>query len=353
MKNIAIFQSDLRVGGIQKSIINLLSNLDANEYQIDLFVFDEGEFFQQNFGENVRIVKLPRAPIILKYCPYSVAYALYTPPIDLEKEYDAAVDFNSFWHECAIGAQKVNAKKRIMWLHSDVAVKRQVEFRYKVNWALSRGKFRRFDSLVAVSEGVKQSFYPCAPKKYANMEISVIGNYIDTEEIHKKSLEAVDFQPPEDTLNFVSVGRLSFEKGYDILIDNFARACEKRNDIRLYLVGDGDERQKLEQKTRELGVSDKVTFLGNKPNPFPYEAKCDIFVLTSRYEGQPLVLEEATAVGLPVIISENLVPYTQGREGSPDVAEAMVNAKKVEIVPSDLAEYNQTIKERIRTLFSV
>ena len=149
------------------------------------------------------------------------------------------------------------------------------------------------------------------------------------------------------------MGRLSFEKGYDILIDNFARACEKRNDIRLYLVGDGDERQKLEQKTRELGVSDKVTFLGNKPNPFPYEAKCDIFVLTSRYEGQPLVLEEATAVGLPVIISENLVPYTQGREGSPDVAEAMVNAKKVEIVPSDLAEYNQTIKERIRTLFSV
>ncbi|MDD6095047.1 MAG: glycosyltransferase, partial [Clostridia bacterium] len=305
MKKIAIFQSDLRVGGIQKSIINLLSNLDGDEYDIDLFVFDEGEFFTQNFGENVHIVKLPRAPIVLKYCPYSVAYALYTPPIDLEKEYDVAVDFNSFWHECAIGAQKVNAKKRIMWLHSDISVKRQVEFRYRVNWALSRGKFRRFDELAAVSAGVRDSFYPCAPKKYSNMKISVIGNYIDTEEIYQKSLEKTDFYPSADKVNFISVGRLSYEKGYDILIDNFARAYKRRQDIHLYLVGDGDERERLEEQAKRLGVAENVTFLGNKPNPFPYEAACDVFVLTSRYEGQPLVLEEATAVGLPVIISKN------------------------------------------------
>lgn len=353
MKNIAIFQSDLRVGGIQKSIINLLSNLDESEYDIDLFVFDESEFFAQNFGENVHVIRLPRAPIAVKYLPFSLAYKLYTPNIDLEKEYDVAVDFNSFWHECAIGAGKVNAKKRVMWLHSDIRVKRQVEFRYKVNWALSRGKFKYFDELVAVSRGVRDSFYPCAPKKYADMKISVIGNYIDTEEIQRRSREEVDFNPSIDEVNFISVGRLSYEKGYDILIDSFAEACKRRDDIHLYLVGDGDERESLEDRCRSLGVAEKITFLGKKSNPFPYEAKCDAFVLTSRYEGQPLVLEEASCVGLPVIISENLVPYTDGREGSADVAEAICKCEKAELKPDRLCEYNRKIKEGIGALFSV
>ncbi len=352
MKKIAIFQSDLRVGGVQKSVINLLSNLDPQEYDVDLFVFDEGEFFARDFGENVHITKLPRAPIVLKYLPYSITYALYTPKIDLDKEYDVAVDFNSFWHECAAGAQKVKAKKRVMWLHSDVQIKRRVEFRYKVNWALSRGKFKRFDELVAVSRGVKESFYPCVSKKYRDMKISVIGNYIDTDEIFGKASQEVSFEPDPEKLNFVSVGRLSFEKGYDILLREFKKVTEKRDDVHLCLIGDGDERENLENLARELDIYDKITFLGNQPNPFPYEKKCDVFVLTSRYEGQGIVIWEAKALGLPVIISRHLEKYNDGITGYDDVAEAMLASAKNENKEFDkLCDYNRKVTEGLNTLF--
>ena len=67
--------------------------------------------------------------------------------------------------------------------------------------------------------------------------------------------EKTDFCPSADKVNVISVGRLSYEKGYDILIDNFARAYKRRQDIHLYLVGDGDEREKLEERIKMIDES--------------------------------------------------------------------------------------------------
>lgn len=354
--NIAIFQSDLNVGGIQKSIINLLNNI-GEDVDIDLFVFDKRDFFDVKFGKNVKINKLRRAPKLVKYLPYGLARKLYTPPIDLNKEYDLAIDFNSFWHECAIGAEKVRAKKRVMWLHSDITKKIETEFRYRINWFLGRNKFRYFDQLVAVSKGVKESFYESAKKKYHSIPISVIGNVIDTNEIFKKADEDVDLQVDFAKYNLCSVGRLGFEKGYDILLKHFAEVVEAmKKKIHLYLIGDGDERENLKKQAKDLGIANNVTFLGNKANPFKYVNLMDGFALESRYEGQGIVIWEAKALGLDIFISKNLERYNEGIRGCEDITQGIIEAAyrgKPNKVREPLAAYNEQIRRSIKELFTV
>jgi glycosyltransferase involved in cell wall biosynthesis len=347
---IAVFQSDLNCGGIQKALLNLLNHLDPEKYDIDLFLYRRGNFFGYRFGENVHPVFLNRAFPLLKYLPFPLAFSLYKPPVDLNREYDAAVDFNGFWHECAIGALKVRAKKRILWLHSDVEGKLRCEPRYRAAWVLGRAKYRRFSELAAVSQGVKDSFLRRAGR--AGWKITVVQNTIDTDEIQWKAQQPCGLRVDPARYNFVSVGRLSREKGYDILLKEFARAAARRNSLSLYLIGGGPEEAALKRQAESLGLKGRIVFLGSRPNPFPFEKQMDGFVLASRYEGQGLVLREAQALGLAIVIPKSLESCNPDLAGAENLADAMCAAVKKEKVPRDFTEYNAEILRRIDLLFS-
>jgi glycosyltransferase involved in cell wall biosynthesis len=154
----------------------------------------------------------------------------------------------------------------------------------------------------------------------------------------------------EDCLNLVALGRLCHQKGYDIMLNVFAEARKRRPDLRLYLIGDGPERAALEKLAQDLDVAEAVRFLGSRPNPFCYMARMDGFVSTSRYEGQPLNLMEAMAVGLPLYCTKNLEKYTEGLRGYEDLASALAAAGKREKRPDDLAAYNRRILEGLAAL---
>lgn len=100
---------------------------------------------------------------------------------------------------------------------------------------------------------------------------------------------------------FIGVGRLSHEKGFDLLIEAFARTAAHSDSWSLVLLGDGPLRSELEKMVKDLGIATRVKFLGNVKNPFPIMKQADIFVLPSRLEGFPNALCEAMACGLPVI----------------------------------------------------
>ena len=89
-----------------------------------------------------------------------------------------------------------------------------------------------------------------------------------------------------------------------------AQVKQSRTDFHFYLIGDGPGRAALEGQIRELGLEGFVTLLGNQTNPFCYMDKMDGFVLTSRYEGQGMVIWEAKALGLPLYISKTWSPTT-------------------------------------------
>ena len=349
MKRIAFFQDNLDVGGIQKSIMNLLMNFDYENYHVDLYLSDRKSFWETDFPEQLHIKYLPHIPKCWSFVPFDLAKNLVSLDFsEVTEPYDVAIDFNSYQFSCALGALTVPAKRRIMWIHNNVAVKLENEWKYRVLWHNFKDKFKYYDEFVAVSKGVVEPFRECSgmyDKPY-----TVIQNTIDTREIYAKAEAETDFTVDENKINLVAIGRLCHQKGYDIMLDRFSEVVQQRQDVHLYIIGDGDKRLMLEYQRDSLGLTDYVTFLGQKTNPFVYMDKMDAFVSTSRYEGQPLNIMEARALGLPLYCTKNLEIYSEGLEGREDIVQAIVDAERTEKRRDDLREYNGEIIRRVRQL---
>ena len=342
MLKIAVFQYDLGVGGIQKSLVNLLKSLDYSRVSVDLYLFRHENFFSAQFPSGVTVRYLRETSKLFDFLPFSLARRLLRYDFPAET-YDLAVDFNSYQCACAVGATAVKAKKRVMWIHNNVEIKRQNEWKYRVLWFFFKGKFRYFDGFVPVSRALVEPFRRCSG--VTDKPFTVLANYIDVPEIRRRMREIVPLTVDAGCLNFVALGRLCHQKGYDLMLDAFAKASRQRDDLRLYILGDGPDRDALEEQRDSLGLEGRVFFLGNQRNPFAYMAKMDAYLSTSRYEGQPLNIMEARVVGLPLYCSRNLEAYTEGLRGYDDIPAALVSAKKEPKKPDDLAEYNKAILE--------
>ena len=348
MKKIAIFQSDLRVGGIQKALVNTLEELSGDEFDIDLYLFDKGvqeEFFPLPERENLHVIRLKPYPFLSRLVYFPLLRRFAPVPVR-DTEYDAAIDFSSYRAECAVGALGVRAKKRLMWIHNDVEIKMRNELKYRILWHFFKGKLKHYDAFCAVSPGIIEGFRRVSG--ITDKPIIPIPNRIDTAEIFRKMEEPVAFEVDPGQFNLCSMGRLCHQKGFDILLDLFHEAVLQRGELHLYILGDGPDREKLLGQIRRLELEDHVTLLGNRENPFPYLKKMDAFTLTSRYEGQGLVIWEAKAVGLPLYIAKNLEPYNPGITGTADLPAAFAAARREPHRPDDLAEYNAAISRSLR-----
>jgi len=347
MLKIAVFQYDLGVGGIQKSLVNLLRNLDYSRVSVDLYLFRRDTFFGAAFPPGVTVRYLPATSKRYDFLPFPLARRLLRFDFP-DVTYDLAVDFNSYQCVCAVGAVSVKAKKRVMWIHNNVEIKLQNEWKYRVLWHFFKGKFRYFDGFAPVSRALIEPFQRCSG--VTDKPFTVLANYIDVPEIRRRMEETVPLTVDPACLNVVALGRLCHQKGYDLMLDAFAEACKRRGDLRLYILGDGPDRAALEQQRDRLGLGERVFFLGNQSNPFAYMAKMDAYLSTSRYEGQPLNIMEARAVGLPLYCSRNLEAYVDGLEGYDDISAALCGAAKRDKHPDDLAAYNRAIAESFLAL---
>ena len=349
MKRIAFFQNDLGVGGIQKSIVNLLRNLDYGRFQVDLYLSKKTEQPLPDFPTKLNVRYLPSIPRLYSFLPFDLAKKLVRLDFPQGADYDLAVDFNSYQFSCAAGALTVPAKKRVMWIHNDVGIKLQNEWKYRVLWNAFKGKFKYYDAFVPVSRALIEPFQRASG--VGDKPFYPMPNYIDVGEIRQKAKEdCPELELDEKCLNLVALGRLCHQKGYDIMLDSFAEASRQREDLRLFIIGDGPERQALEEQREKLGLTDKVCFLGSQPNPYRFLARMDVLLSTSRYEGQGMNIMEAWVVGLPVICPKHLEQYIDGLEGCEDLVSALVSARKTERRPDDLAEYNGRILETFAAL---
>ncbi|MFH1279198.1 MAG: glycosyltransferase [Candidatus Eisenbacteria bacterium] len=168
---------------------------------------------------------------------------------------------------------------------------------------LIRRFYPKADRVVAVSEGIRRDLVESfgVPES----KILVVHNPIDLDRIRRLSLEPVDHpwvSTPEKPL-VVAAGRLVRLKGFDLLLRAFA-GLRKSAGARLWIVGDGEERENLEGLVRELRLEERVALLGFRKNPWKYMRLADCLVLSSRVEGSPNVIGEALALGLPVIAAD-------------------------------------------------
>jgi GalNAc-alpha-(1->4)-GalNAc-alpha-(1->3)-diNAcBac-PP-undecaprenol alpha-1,4-N-acetyl-D-galactosaminyltransferase len=167
--------------------------------------------------------------------------------------------------------------------------------RLGVNWsALRRLVYSRARALVVQTERVRRQMESVMERR----PIYVIPNSVDEPAADRP-------HEPRSILNgalqLAAMGRLDYQKGFDLLIDAFARASEGRPNWSLTILGDGPERRRLEDQIHTRGLDPRVHLRGWISDPATVLRKCDAFVLSSRFEGFPNALLEAMALGLPAI----------------------------------------------------
>ncbi|WP_418234684.1 polysaccharide pyruvyl transferase CsaB [Butyricicoccus sp.] len=346
-KRIAIFQSDLHVGGIQKSLVNLMSLEAMDKYDVDVYLFDRDVFFDlSDIRPHIQIHYLKAFPYYFRIVPFGAIMKLMPRfKFATTEPYDVAIDFSNYQQDCAFGALTVPAKKRVMWIHNDMEIKYREEKKYRILWTFFHSKFHRFSEFVAVSDGIIQPFKNKTGLK--NAKVTAIPNLIDTHEIFEKCDKPIDFDVDPNKFNIASMGHLYHQKGYDIMLDQLKEVCEKRKDLAVYIFGDGPDHQALVEQAKRNGLEHVVHFMGYQSNPYPYLNKMDAFYLESRYEGQGMVLWEAKALGLPLIFPKRLEKYNISLKGTEDIQDALLHMQRTQKTKDDLHEYNDEICRRL------
>ena len=129
-------------------------------------------------------------------------------------------------------------------------------------------------------------------------------NIVSDKAIKKLSLEKVtDVQFNKEDINIVSVGRLNYQKGFEMAIEACSILKEKGYKIKWNIVGDGEERSNLERLINKFNVKDEFKLLGIRENPYPYVAKSDIYVQPSRFEGKAIAIDEAKILNKPIVLT--------------------------------------------------
>ena len=347
MKTIAIFQRDLGMGGIQKSLVNLLNKIDYKKYKIDLYLFSNENFYEEKLPSKLNVIYLKPLP----YCSRFISFNLLKKisHYDISNTYDIAIDYNSYDPSCAIACINTKAKEHIMWVHNDVVKERENDMKYRILHFFFKGKYSYFTKYVCVSKGLIEPFKQLNSIK--NATFTVISNLVIAEEILTKSKEKVeDLEIDSSKYNLVSVGRLVIQKGFDILIEDMKKVVTVRKDIHLYIIGEGNLSNELKKKVSDNHLDSYITFLGAKSNPFKYEAMMDGFVLESRYEGQGIVILEAKVLGLDLIIPKRLENYIEDVPFTKDVCKTILSLKKKPKKIDKLEKYNENILIEIEHL---
>lgn len=155
--------------------------------------------------------------------------------------------------------------------------------------------YRTLTGVVCVSDGIKDDLIE--KKVISKNRVHRIYNPVLDKSILYKEIEPrIDYGE-----YFVCVGRLHFQKGYDLLIKVIQKCKEKDRNIKVVIIGDGPLRSSLETQIEVLGLADNLILHGEEVTPFPYIKKSKALLLTSRWEGLPTVLVEAMALGTQVI----------------------------------------------------
>ena len=351
--NIAIYSRDLGVGGIQKTLMNVLRILDDNSYKIDLFLFSDNVFFEDALPTNVTIIYKRQNALASRILPLFLHRFVYR--VETDKIYDYAVDFDGFLNTQTAMTLNTPAKKRIVWVHTDIMnlykyyIDRPVIFLgYLLMHLSGKRRYKYFDGIVGVSSPILEDI----KKKYKKKEYNVIPNGIDSSYIIEKSKERAPVKFSENCYNLITVGRIAHPKNYPGTISAIANILQDRDDMHFYIVGDGRDKRLVIKEIKRQSLDKKITLLGATNNPYSYLAQADGFILNSRFEGQGIVLEEAQVFGVDLYYPARLSDYVPNlREKRKEFIE-LNYAKKTNKQLDYLVDYNNRINASIKKLFS-
>ena len=311
MNKIIFGITGLTIGGAERVLVDLVNKL-SYDYDITIFtLYAKGEL-EKELNENVKLKSLYNKPYkeLSKlgqklFAPLKVLLlkkSIYKK--NIKNDYDVEIAFleGPITRLFSVKNEKV---RKIAWIHNDISLVFGQGVKSKIKKHLDEKVYDKYNDLVFVSKDNLDKFN----KTYTNLKIGeehkkVIYNYIDKERIIKKSNENIDVAFDKNSINFVTVARLVYQKGIDRLIKVHQKLIEGGYKHDFYIIGDGPEKEKLEKLIKENNVEETFHLLGQKENPYPYVRQSDYFCLLSRFEGYGMVLEEAKILEKNIIITD-------------------------------------------------
>ena len=304
MKKKLLFAAySLDIGGIETALVSLLNELSKYDYDITLVLEKKHGIFLKDVSDRVNIIEYTPS-----YCKAKITAKFINVIKRLnfmrkyKNKFDCAVSYATYSLSSSFIARTAS-QNNVLWVHSEYldAFKNDEE-EYK-NFFFGV-KAHLFKQVVFVSESMRLTFESILGNCMDNKRIT-INNLINYEEILKKSDETILDVSKSDATTFLYVGRLT---EYDKKLSRLFNACEllknEKCNYRLLLVGDGEDRAKYENMVESKFLEKYVTFLGKKDNPYPYFKMADCLVLTSEYEGFPVVYNEARLLNVPIITTD-------------------------------------------------
>lgn len=323
-KKIIFFIGSMIAGGVEKSLVELLNVLDYEKYIVTVCLKDNSGDMRELINPKA-IIKLwddnctmsTQKVLISQFCRFQLWQGLIgifnrilarkyrnfyelgiwysvkcMAPIDNEI-YDYAIAYHDGDnHVVANTIYRIRAKRKILWVHSRVIREENLLNFYDREYA-------KFNYVICVSETVRQFFegkYPKAAKRTL-----VIHNCINSQMIRKLADGAVDDILEKESI--LTVGRLSKEKGQDMIPKTARLLLDMGYKLVWYVVGEGDLRKTIETEIVKYNVKNNVILLGAKLNPYPYMKLCDIYVQPSLSEGCCVAVEEAKILHKPMVVT--------------------------------------------------
>ena len=328
MKKILFMCINMNIGGTEKALLTMLNEMDRRKYDITLFMLEEHGGFLNQIPDGVKIMYFKEYKTLKKFInnppqlvakeliknrkvisglsilfiyiisklmkDISIYYKYILRNVDIvNDEYDIAIayagpmDFISYFV-----TNKIKSKKRIQWIHFDIT-----KIGFNINFA--KRIYDKFDKVFVVSNEGKDKLINFLPSLKDKTE--VFFNIISCKMIEKMSYEGEGFSDDFDGTRILTVGRLSKEKGQDLIIPVLKKLKENGYKVRWYCIGDGPAKKEYEKLVDKLNIKDDFIFLGSKLNPYTYMKECNIYVQPSKHEGYCITLGEARCFNNPIV----------------------------------------------------
>lgn len=334
MKKILFGITSLTLGGAERVLVDIVNHL-AKEYEITIFtIYAKGEL-EKELEPNIKVKSL----YFKSYKELSRFQRKISVPLkvllnknkiyqkQIKEDYDVEIAFL----EGPITRLLSNTNtlvKKIAWIHNDISFVFGNGIKAKIKKKIDEKIYGKYEELVFVSKENLETFKRTYPTLENNKQ--VIYNYLDKQKIQIKAQEKVEMQFNQEKINFITVARLVSQKAIDRLISVHSKLIKEGLYHNVYVIGDGQEKERLQKQINEENVENTFILLGKKENPYPYIKQANYFCLLSKFEGYGMVIEEAKILNKPIIITN-----TAARE-------AVENYKKATIVEnSEQAIYNK------------
>ena len=298
MKKVLFLIPTLGHGGAEKVLVNLVNNMDKSRYDVTVMcLFDVGvnrQFLSNDVKYRYAFKRIIRgnSKILSIFSPEFLYRKL------IKDRYDVIVSYLEGVTARIASGCPYEETKLVSWIHCKIDSKEVAAAGFR-NYEEAKDCYNRFDNTVCVSKMTQEYFTNTLS---FDKPSEVLYNTIESEQIRELSMKDVDdVEFSQDCFNICSVGKITKVKGFERLAAIHKRLLEVGIKNKVYILGVGDEQEKIEEYLSENNLKDTFIFLGYRVNPYKYVRSCDLYVCSSYSEGFSTAVTEALITGTPVV----------------------------------------------------